>query len=48
MVKIKSLQQKVRRKQNKIESLKDYIDKLSEDRLVSPAVADQLKKHFLV
>ena len=45
-VKIKSLQQKVRRKQNKIKSLKDCIDTLSNDKLVSPAVADQLKETF--
>ena len=38
-VKIKSLQQKVRRrKQNKIKSLNNFIDKLSKYRLVSPAV----------
>ena len=44
--KIKSLQQKGCRKQNKIKSLKDCIYKLSKDRLLSPAVADQLKETF--
>ena len=45
-VKIKTLQQKVRRKENKIKSLNGYIDTLSKDKLVSPVVADQLKDTF--
>ena len=45
-VKIKTLQQKVRRKENKIKSLNGYIDTLSEDKLVSPVVADHLKDTF--
>ena len=45
-VNIKTLQQKVRRKENKIKSLDGYVHTLSKDTLVSPVVADQLKDTF--
>ena len=44
-VKIKTLQENVIRKQNKINLLKDCMYKLSKNRLVSPAVANQLKEN---
>ena len=43
---IKSLKQKIRCKEKKIKSLNSYIYTLSEDKLVSPVVAEQLKETF--